>query len=178
MTFVVFTLGVVVVFLGGALMMAAMLAIRYGDTSACYKLYAVRDRLIHVAVFENVHRDDPWHHALYQNVNAILKGSGMITGPDRWPAAIASGVLAGRNTHAKKRGMFVELPMGEQLPPELDPVLQMLHDALEHLAKDHIGWVLRQSARKRAEEQAKREAARQLKSMLKSAQLGCPAAAI
>ena len=64
-----------VISMAGLLIVAIGLAMRHGDPSAIYRLYAIRDQLVASVVFKGVDRENPWLVALYENVNRVLRDS-------------------------------------------------------------------------------------------------------
>ena len=146
MTLVIFSLVVVNLMLGGALVIAKLLAVRHGDTTAAYPLFAVRDQLIRAVVVDAVPRNDPWLVALYGGVNSILVHSNLISGPDGWPDAVAAGRLM-----VTEPRLFNSLPTlpDAPVPSALVSVLPGLDQALTDLTAKHFGFALQRSASQR-----------------------------
>jgi hypothetical protein len=170
----IFELGLAV-FLFGLLGIAFAVTLRHGDPSASYALYAIRDRLIEACVFKGVCRSNPWLEALYENVNSVLLHSNMLSGPARWPYALASGHYQASHPHALRRlKPFPRDP--ERCPEPIRALVPEIRTALEHLSESHIGVMLQMSALNREERRIQREKARQLLRMMgEGTRYGCPA---
>ena len=165
MNFLLFGLTCLTLFLFGVLVMANVIAIRYGDSSACYPLYRVRDKLVSAVVFDGAARDEPWLQSTYHNVNAILQGTSLLTGPANWGVAAQSGRLLGEAYCGTGRSSFMPLPATPP-PEQMQPILADLRNALDFLSRTHFGWAIHVSAKKRAQIRKKRDDARKLKAML------------
>jgi len=153
------------IFLFGVLVIAIIVTMRHGDPSACYKLYAIRDRLIDASVFEGVPRDDPWLEALYENVNSILLHSNILGGPKGWSIAVAVGEYQGSNPNSGKK--LRELPKDESNCPEAIRELRSdLQVALQHLASNHMGLFLEIDTRERVQKRIQQEKAKSLLKMI------------
>jgi hypothetical protein len=153
------------IFLFGVLVIATLVTMRHGDPSACYKLYAIRDRLIDASVFEGVPRDNPWLEALYENVNSILLHSNILGGPKGWPIAVAVGEYQGSNPNAGKK--LRELPKDDGDCPEAIRGLRSdLQAALQHLTNNHMGLFLQVDGYERAQKRVQREKAKSLLKMI------------
>jgi len=150
----------------GVLSAALRLWMRHGDTNACYPLYAVRDRLVASVVFEGVPEDDAWFAALHWNVNAILRGASMLSGPASRPLALAIGSLDGGRDDLPSAGKLIRPPRHVAPPAALEPILDEMKSALAKLSDGHGGFALHRSAKERLELRRKRQAARELRSLL------------
>jgi uncharacterized membrane protein len=126
-------------FLFGTLVTAVGVTMRHRDSSATYKLDAVRDRLISTCVFDGIPRDNQWLETLYSNVSSVLLQD------------------------ARK---LCPLPEGEKCPPELCALQPELRDALEHLLRHHKGSFLRMSSPARQQRRRQLEQARNLLEMI------------
>jgi len=164
MELLIFALGLILIYLIGTLFMAVGLSMRYGDPSACYKLFAVRDQLVDAVVFHGVDRNDPWLQAVYENVNSILVHSNLLSGPDRWPIAHHVGAYLG--AHPEKGKRLRPVP-GYEPPRQLQPVLTELRSALDYLIKNHFGVMLFFSAQQREQRRIQKEKAKALREMMK-----------
>jgi hypothetical protein len=160
-TFAVFLLAL---FLLGVLIVGVMVTMRYGDPSASYKLYGVRDRLIGSVVFEGVPRDDPWFDVLYSNVNSVLVHSNLLGGPEHWPLAVAVGEY--QANHPKSGKSLKPVPTGADCPAPLKEIGDSLRDSLKHLSANHMGIYLQLSARQREERRIQKEKAKNFLDMI------------
>lgn len=157
------TLGV---FLFGVFVIASIVATRHGDPSACYRVYAVRDCLIHAVVFQGVPRDDPWLDSVYENVTSVLIHSSLLGGPRGWPRAVAVGHYQAAHPNSGKK--LKPFPASFESCPE--PVRALggeLRSALEHLVSNHLGLSLQIDAKEREHRRIQREKARNLLAMMK-----------
>lgn len=163
------------VFLLGVLGIAFAVTLRHGDPSATYALYAVRDKLIDACVFKGISRTNPWLDTLYENVNSVLLHSNMLSGPARWPFALAVGHYQASHPNAARR--LKAFPHDPQRCPEpIRALIPEIRSALEHLSESHIGVILQMSAREREERRIQREKAKQLLQMMREDdRCGCPA---
>lgn len=153
------------VFLLGLLGIALGVTLRHGDPSATYALYAVRDKLIDACVFKGVSRTNPWLDALYENVNSVLLHSNMVSGPTRWPYALASGHY--QASHPNATSKLKPFPRDlERCPEPIRRLVPEIRTALAHLSESHIGIMLQMNARGREERRIQREKAKQLLQMM------------
>lgn len=175
MTLILFFLILAVIFLGGVFIMAVLIEAKYGDSSAAYPLYAVRDRLIESVVFGRVKRDDPWLEATYEGVNMILRHSSLVAGiGGGWRRACHIGTVLAEKPHLAKP--LPKLPA--YAPPDaLVPVLEELNRALDHLAKHHAGWMLQVNTERREKARLQRKRAKEMQAMLRAAPGGFALAA-
>jgi hypothetical protein len=156
---------VVAVFLLGVLVIAIGVTMRHGDPSATFKLYAVRDGLIDAVVFRGVPRDNPWLEVLYENVNRILFHSNLTSGPGRWLFAVAVGLA--QASHQDRCSALLPLPADADCPAPIRALGPDLREALEHLARNHIGLILQVGARERRRRQNQQMKARHLLRMMR-----------
>jgi len=127
------------IFLFGGLATALGITLRHRDSSAAYRLDAVRDRLVGLCVFDGVPRDNQWLDILYSNVSSVLRKDARKLSP---------------------------LPEGEKCPPEICALQPDLRDALEHLLRHHKGTFLRMSSHARQQRRIQLEQARSLLHMI------------
>jgi len=163
MNLLIFGLIVLCVFFIGVFVMAVIINTKYGDDSASYKLFAIRDRLIHAVVFQGVSRDDPWLDTLYDNVNSLLVHSNLLAGPSNWRLAREVGKHFANYPDAGKR---LKEPPKAPIPNELRPILDDLDKALCELLENHIGIIFQLSAHRREQRRIQREKARQFRCMV------------
>ena len=163
MSFLVIALFMCVIFLGGVLLIAIRLEFRYGDPSASYRLFAVRDKLIGAVAFDGVSRNDAWFQSLYENVNSILVQSNLVAGPERWSLASFLGRYLVEHPEAEKK--LNQVPRYDP-PEQLKPVIAELNSALNHLLGNHFGIILQMSAQQRAKRRIQKEKARELRDMM------------
>jgi hypothetical protein len=135
MNLVVFTLGLVALFLFGTFVRALVAFLHSTDDVAAYKLYAVRDRVISLVAMEGVPRNDPWADYVYQSANEVLVACHLLAGPSRWTLASRAGHLSGEKPDA----MVPSAPKSAP-DPRLAVVLAELDVALSHAIRHHIGW--------------------------------------
>lgn len=147
MTSVVLVLIAIAIMLGGTLILAFCLHLLYGDTSASYKLFAVRDKLIRLDIAGEINPDDPWFKHTYEQVNALLQCSYMLSRARGWVVAGQAGRRFAerrfrvRTKAAQGNDHRVEAPVSK--PPEpLVPVLEELEIALDRLLDTHMGWII------------------------------------
>ena len=153
------------IFLFITLVMVFFVTQSYSDFSALYKIYAVRDRLIHSVVFEGVDRNDDFFDALYSNVNDLLSASRAISGAKAWPKAIVAGKnLAGHKSKPTSTNPFI--PENETPPAVLVPVIRELDTALKYMLMNHFGFHLLFSAKTREQRKLQRQKAKDLRNMI------------
>jgi hypothetical protein len=159
------------VFLLGVLVIAVRVAMKHGDRSASYKLYAIRDDLINACVFEGVSRNDPWLEALYSNVNSVLLHSNLLGGPQGWPLAVAVGQCQANSRDFAKK--LIPLPENvEKCPAPIRALQPALQSALEHLSCHHLGLHLQMNAHEREQKRIQREKAKHLLEMIRGRDSG------
>lgn len=163
------------IFLAGALVIALAVTLRHGDPSAAYRLYAIRDKLIDACIFEGVPRDNPWLDTFYENVNSVLLHSNMLGGPSRWSLAVAVGQY--QAIHPKIINKLKSFPDdAEKCPEPIRALAPEMRSALEHLSKNHIGFLLQTDARERKQRRIQREQAKELLEMMRDDnRCGCAA---
>jgi hypothetical protein len=128
-------------FLFGSLVTAAGVKMKHGDSSATYKLSAIRDRLVGICVFEGVARNNEWLEILYSNVSSIL---------------------------LKDARKLTPLPENEKCPPEIWALQPDLRDALENLVRHHTRLFFG-NPRERSQKRLQREQAKSLVEMIERA---------
>jgi len=168
----IFGLVVIGALLAGVLLIAHLLSVKYGDDSASYRLFAIRDRLVATVVFDGVDRDDPWFDALYENVNSILIHSNLLSGPSNWPVAEWVGRHLAKHPHEAKKLRHV--PTFEP-PADLQPVIVDINNALDELRCNHIGIITQFSAHRRELARIQRDKAKEFQSMFRASGQPFPA---
>lgn len=158
MTLLILSLMVALAMAVGALVIAVVMAIRHGDTSATYALYAVRDKVVAKVAFDSLRRDDPWLEAIYRATNTVLLGAATMSGPVNWPRAQAAGRALARRPGGPAKDFFPDQP----LPDSLRPLFLEFQHALLSLQRRHLGWGLFQSAHRREQARMRREQARKM----------------
>ncbi len=164
MNLLILILSVMVVFLVGAWLLVKLLVDMYGDSTASYGLFAVRDRLIRAVVFDGVDRDDPYFSELYRSVNDVLMHSNLISGPAGWCVAPKVGEYLVANP--KEGRPIYSLLKGGVPPQPLIKVLDEMYDALTHMLDNHNGFMLQVSGQRRAERRMQKEEAKRLRDMV------------
>jgi hypothetical protein len=134
---------VLATFLFGGLVTAAGVTMKHRDSSATYKLDAVRDRLIRICVFDGVPRDNQWLEMLYSNVSTIL---------------------------IKDARKLTPLPESEKCPPEICALQPDLREALEDILRHHTRLFLGNPCERR-QKRLQREQAKSLFEMIERAGL-------
>nr|PZN19268.1 MAG: hypothetical protein DIU80_21795 [Chloroflexota bacterium] len=167
MTLILFTLLLVTAFLFGTLVLALYCQIRFGDESAAYPLFAVRDKLIGMVVFDGVDRADPWLDYLYESANAILTGCHVMGGPAGWPRAAAFGERYGGKSSRKTEGSLPSRP-DSPLEPRFAAAVEDLEAAVSHLLKHHIGWRTFMSSAERERRRIQRQRAREVRDEMRA----------
>lgn len=152
------------IFMLGVLVIGVTVSMRHGDPSASYKLYAVRDKLVDAVIFRGVPRDDPWFDALYENVNSILMHSKLLSGPKRWPLAVAVGEYQAK--YPKSGKPLRPLPEDGECPEAVKEIGCELREALKYLTRNHTGIVLQLNARKREEMRIQKDKAQRFLNMI------------
>jgi len=165
MTLLLFLMLTLAVFLAGTLVIAIALRVKYGDHSACYELFAVRDKLIDASVFKGVSRNDPWLETLYTWINKLLTGSNWLAGPgEGWERAAKVGVH-----FANKPPKTERFALPSSAPPEqLKPIINDFQHALAIHQRHHLGWVIFRSSHGREKLRLQKKMARDLQESLKS----------
>lgn len=170
MNLIVFSLGVLAVFLIGSFLIAGILRLKYGDSSASYGLFAVRDDLIAAVVFKGVKREDPWLDALYRGVNALLWHSHFVAGPgEGWARADWIGKHLAEEPNRSARGW--ELPMDVPPPEVLVPIVNRLMNELDRMVHAHAGIRIQMTSQARRKLQIQRARAAELRRTLDSCKL-------
>lgn len=146
MTAVLFVLFATALLLLGFLAIAVILSVAYGDSSASYRLFAVRDKLIRLDIAGEIDSDDPWFEHTYHQVNDLLQCSYMLSGARGWLVADEAGKrFAERRFRARAMAdgeADQEVDRLNTRPPEaLLPALEELDEALDQLLNTHMGWV-------------------------------------
>ena len=146
MSATIFVLSAIAILLLGTLVIVAVLTIVYGDTSASYRLFAVRDQLIRLDITDDVDVRDPWFNHTYKQVNALLQCSYMLSGTSGWIVADEAGKrFAERRFRVREkadREDEQDVTNLEARPPEaLLPVLKEIDEALDQLLDTHVGWI-------------------------------------
>ena len=158
------------IFLFITYVMVSLVTQNYSDFSALYKIYAVRDRLIHSVVFEGVDRNDNFFDALYSNVNDLLLESRELSGSKAWTKAIITGKSLAEKSlaeHEYKPGSANPLIPEDANPPAvLVPVIRELDSALKYMLMNHMGFHLLFSAKKREQHKLQRQKAKDLRNMI------------
>jgi hypothetical protein len=153
------------IYLAGAFIVAISVTMRHGDPTATYRLYAIRDSLIDLAVFKGVDRENPWFGVLYENVNRVLLHSNLLSGPDGWSrAALAARVDF---NHSIAKPTLQPFPISsEDCPEEIRALVPELRAALEHLLRNHLGVGIQMNAQERKQRRIQRENAETLLQMM------------
>jgi hypothetical protein len=156
-----------VVFLGGTLVLALVISKVYGDSSASYRLFAVRDHLVRLDVEGTVASDDPWFNHTYEQVNSLLQCSYMLGGTKGWVVANKVGRrVAERKLKLRANGRSAnsEKSVGPSTPPPrtLVPALNELDEALDQLLNSHFGWHVLFSSAAREYQRLYKKRAREL----------------
>lgn len=162
---IVFAAGAAVL-MGGLFLEVCALRAIHGDLPSTYKLFALRDKLIRLAVEGKIDRHEPHFDALYKNVNILLTGCRHLSGPAGWLAAEAAGRRLA--IYASDENALSEIPRGV-VPDALEPVLNELRAALMHVANNHFGLVVMIDARRRQLARMHKERARQFLKMMPGA---------
>jgi hypothetical protein len=131
-------------FLFGTLVTTVGVTMKHGESSATYKLGAVRDRLISTCVFDGVPRDNPWLETLYANVTSVL---------------------------LQDASKLTPLPEYEKCPPEIYALQPDLRDALEYLLHYRTGPFFRMTSRTGQQKHLQREQAKNLLEMIEQSSL-------
>lgn len=134
---------VLAIFLFGGLITAVAVRMKHRESSATYKLDAVRDRLVSLCVFDGVPKDNRWLEILYSNVSSIL---------------------------LKDARKLAPLPESEKCPPEICVLQPDLRDALEEVLRHQTRLSLG-NPHERRQKQLQREQAKSLLAMLERAGL-------
>lgn len=134
---------VLAIFLLGALVTTVGITMRHRDSSATYKLDAVRDRLVGTCVFDGVPRDNQWLETLYSNLSSIL---------------------------LKDERELTPLPESEKCPPEICALQPDLRDALEDVLRHYTRQFLG-NPHQRRQKRLQRERAKSLLEMIEQGSL-------
>jgi hypothetical protein len=149
--------------MAGLLVEVSLFRALHDDPPSMYQLYALRDRLVRLVIDRAISRDDPYFEAVYQNVNILLKGCRLLSGPDGWRVAQAHGRRLAHEYPFPPH--LAHFPPGA-LPQALEPVLRELRDALEHLIRNHYGiWVFLHEKRRELARLQKEQAKQFLRMM-------------
>jgi len=164
MTALTITLIWLAIFLGVTLVMVSFLTRSYGDASALYKLYAVRDKLVGSVVFDGVERDGKFFDALYNNVNSLVAASKCLSGAEAWPIAAKAGKhLASRKCDASECDPLIP---DDAMPEKLAPIIDDLNTALGYMLENHMGICILFSSKAREQRKIQKAKARHLQEML------------
>jgi hypothetical protein len=148
------------------LIRALWLKVETDDIPCTYSLFAARDALIRLVVEGKIERDDPFFISLYDNVNALLRSSRLLSGPHGWPLAQYTGKVLAHKPYGASR--LTQLPPG-QFPDVLEPVTQDLQKALRHLIDNHLGIYLQKDASRREARKIQKEQAKEFLKLLPTA---------
>jgi hypothetical protein len=162
MTSLYFSIGFAI-FMAGLLIEALLFRAIHADPPSMYRLFAVRDKLIRVAIEGKIERHEPHFVVLYRNVNILIAGCRRLSGPDGWSLAEMDGKHLARNP-----GEYVELSElpDETLPPSLEPIVAQLRSALEHIVDHHFGLNLLINANRRESARIQKSRAEALLKMM------------
>ncbi len=159
----------------GLLIEAGIFRALHDDAPAAYKLFAVRDKLIRLVIEQKIGRREPHLDALYHNVNVLLIGCRLLSGPDGWMLAETHGKRLAHRADQKEQ--LARLP--REAPPEvLDSVVDELREALEYVVAHHFGLFLLLDERRRELTRIQKARAKELLQMMPSAHhhpAACPA---
>ncbi|QOC22348.1 hypothetical protein IC757_15235 [Wenzhouxiangella sp. AB-CW3] len=147
MTTIILVLAATAIMLAGALVLALCLSVLYGDTSASYRLFAVRDKLVRLDIAGDIDPDDPWFNHTYEQVNSLLQCSYMLSKTRGWIVADQAGKrFAERRFRVRAKAAQADDHRAKaptSRPPEpLVPILQELDLALDQLLNTHMGWII------------------------------------
>jgi hypothetical protein len=162
------------IFLAGVLIIVLVITRRHGDPSATYKLYAVRDKLIHLVVFNGIDRENPWLDALFENTNRVLLHSNLLLDrPGGWSLVAAGGHH--QANHPNTRRKLQPFPTSsDECPVWIRELVPELRAALEQLARNDLVTRLLMNAQEREQRRMQRETARKLlQMMLDDVRFGC-----
>ena len=168
MEILILGLVVIAIFLIAVLVLASILSMKYGDSSAAYPLYAVRDNAIDKVVFSDVDRSDPWFDFVYSSTNAILRYCNLVNGPGHgW----AVGSLIGKKFANEDIGQSDKtcVPSSDVPVPEaLVPLLREFSQALDHMVDKHQGHRISITSEKREIDRQRKAKVREIKRSLAS----------
>jgi hypothetical protein len=85
------------------LIRALWLKVETDDIPCAYRLSAARDALIRLVVEGKIERDDPFFISLYDNVNALLRSSRLLSGPHGWPLAQYTGKVVAHKPYGARK---------------------------------------------------------------------------
>lgn len=153
MNLILFTFGLVALFLVGTFVLSIYCRIRFDDESAAYKLFAVRDKAIALVAIEGFDRDDPWVDYLYRSTNEVLSASHLLSGPENWGFASMVGTSLG-----EKDQQHVPTEPSSAPHSRIVELLAEADQAMLYLSKHHVGIKTFFNSKKRA--QRRKEMAR------------------
>ena len=162
MTSLDFSIGFAI-FMAGLLIEALLFRAIHADPPSMYRLFAVRDNLIRLAIEGKVERHDPYFEAIYRNVNILIAGCRRLSGPNGWWLAKVDGKLVAH--HPGEYIELSELPR-DSLPASLEPISLQLRGALEHIVHHHFGLSVLVDANRRESARIQRARANALLSMM------------
>lgn len=167
MSLLLYGLAVLTVFLFAVWVQAIVITDKHRDTTATYPLFAVRDSLVRAVVFEGVARDDPWLNALYEQVNMILAGSHVVSGPGNgWSHAAALGRKLGQAASDFEEPS--PLPHGHPIPAPVAKILPEIDRSLTQLIRQHRGLQILINEERRTRNKERRRLAKNFKASLPS----------
>lgn len=167
MEILILGLAVIAVFFFAVLIMALVLSMKYGDSSAAYPLFAVRDNAIDRVVFQDVDRTDPWFEFIYSSTNAILRYCNLVNGPGHgW----AIGSLIGKKfaSNEIQSSEKISVPSDVPVPEALLPLLQEFSQALDHVIDKHQGHRISMTSERREINRRRKAEVREIKRSLDS----------
>jgi len=157
---------VIAVFLLFTLLAAVTLSLQYGDSTASYHLFRVRDKAIDAVVFGNVERDDPWFEYLYSGLDSILTCCNAVKGPEQgWKV----GKVFGRKLAQREiRPHRSHLPPSDIEPsPELIQLFRDFDAGLKKVTQRHMGLLVARNAYRREREKIQRDQAKAMRESLR-----------
>jgi hypothetical protein len=149
----------VAILMAGLLVQSLLFHVTHHDSTATYKLFAVRDELIRLVILGKVERDEPHLDRLYRDLNALLRLSREVSGPGAWPRATAAGREMAHNPVGGKARLRMVMT---EIPEPLRPAADQLRVALQHLLRNHRGVYLHIDAKRREAEKIRRARAKVL----------------
>ena len=161
---------VIAVFFFAVLILAMVLSVKYGDSSAAYPLFAVRDNAIDRVVFADVDRTDPWFEFVYSSTNAILRYCNLVNGPGHgW----AIGSLIGKKfaNDEIKASEKICVPSDVPVPEALIPLLREFSQALDYMTDRHHGHRVSITSEKREIDRRRKAEVREIKRSLASVEM-------
>jgi hypothetical protein len=162
MTSLYFSFGFAI-FMAGLLIEALLFRAIHADPPSMYRLFAVRDKLIRAVIEGKIERHEPHFAALYRNVNILIAGCRRLSGPDGWSLAEIDGKHLAHNPAEYVE--LAELPH-ESIPTSLEPIIEQLRGALEHIVDHHFGLNLLINANRRESARIQKARAKALLKMM------------